>query len=55
MSKEIIIKGKHEVSDSTVESAEKAIKFCARYGMETYFLLEDGKVVQYSVFKDKLQ
>lgn len=54
MTKEIIIKGKNVVSDSTVEAAERAIEFCARYGMEVIFLLENGEVIQYSIFEDKM-
>ena len=53
--KKVTIKGQNVVSDSLVEAAEKAIEFCAKYGMEVIFLLENGEVVQYSTFEDKMQ
>lgn len=36
-----------EVSQCTVEAAEKAIKFCEDLGSEMILLHKDGKVIQY--------
>lgn len=41
------------VNASTVEDAEKAIDFCAKYGSEIIFLHKDGVVTQYMKFQPK--